>query len=75
MNKLKKVLKSIRIAKKSNGRIRFRVLNTNGFIAIRKHKSRGWKIERQNIFLQVHMGKRSIGFEVYDSINNFTGIK
>ncbi len=55
--------KIIRVSPKVNGRIRFRVFNLKGFIALRKYKSRGWGIERQNTFVQLHLGKTSIAVE------------
>lgn len=46
-----------------NGRIRFNVLGVKGFYASRKYKSRGWGIEKQRTFTQLHLGKRSIAIE------------
>jgi hypothetical protein len=53
----------MKITANINGRRRFNVLGYTGFIALRKYKSRGWGLERQNTFTQIHLGKRSIGIE------------
>ena len=55
--------KFFKVSKFSNGRMRYRVLGFKGFIAKRKRKSRGWGIERQSTFTQLHMGKLSIALE------------
>ena len=69
-------MKLIKISKKSNGRIRFKVLGYTGFIALRKYKSRGWGVEKQNTFTQLHLGKTSIAVERRDRhTHNFTGKK
>ena len=54
---------SFRISKKSNGRIRFTALGFSGFIALRKIKSRGYGIQRQSTFTQLHLGRISIALE------------
>lgn len=47
-----------------NGRTRFNVLGKiRGFVAVRKYKSRGYGIERQATFTQVHFGKISVAFD------------
>lgn len=47
-----------------NGRRRFSILGFTGFYAKRTQKSRGWGIQRQRTFTQIHLGKRSIAFDV-----------
>lgn len=42
---------------------RFNVLGLKGLTRKRKHKSRGWSIERKDSMLQLHMGKRSVYIE------------
>lgn len=54
---------SFRISKKSNGRIRFTALGFTGFIALRKIKSRGYGVEHQSTFTQLHLGRTSIALE------------
>jgi hypothetical protein len=54
---------SFRISKKSNGRIRFTALGFSGFIALRKIKSRGYGVQRQSTFTQLHLGRISIALE------------
>ena len=68
-------MKLIKISKKSNGRIRFKVLGFTGFIALRKYKSRGWGLEKQSTFTQLHLGKTSIAIEKKNGrhTHNFTG--
>ncbi|WMM95566.1 hypothetical protein CRP143_gp1 [Roseobacter phage CRP-143] len=64
----------IKLSENINGRIRFNVLGVKGFYAKRKIKSRGWGIERQRTFTQVHLGKRSVAFERRDRhTHNFAG--
>jgi len=53
----------IKVSPKSNGRIRFNVFGKKGFVAVRVTKSRGWKLERQATFNQLHLGKVSIALE------------
>ena len=54
---------SFRVSKKSNGRIRFTALGFSGFIALRKNKSRGYGLQRQSTFTQLHLGRTSIALE------------
>ena len=61
-----------------NGRTRFtlKVLGKRitGFYAKRLKKSRGFGIEKQRTFTQLHLGKRSLAFEVRQrSTHNFSG--
>ena len=64
----------IKLSANMNGRIRFKVLGVKGFYAKRKYKSRGWGIERQRTFTQLHLGKRSVAFEVRNRhTGNFAG--
>jgi len=44
-------------------RARFTILGCTGFIAKRKYLSRGFKIEKQNTFTQLHLGRISIAIE------------
>ena len=58
----------------SNGRNRFNILGVTGFIAKRKYKSRGYSIQRQRTFTQLHLGKVSVGIEMRKRHTwNFTG--
>lgn len=53
-----------KVTKTMNGRKRFSIANkVKGFIALRKYKSRGWGIEKQRTFTQLHLGKVSIAFD------------
>jgi len=54
---------SFSVAPIKNGRIRFRLGKMTGFIAVRKHKSRGYGVEDQRCFSQLHLGKISIAVE------------
>lgn len=66
-----------RMSKMSNGRIRFTAFGLQGYIAIRKKKSRGYKIERSEMFTHLHLGKRTIAVETNKSSKrqlwNFSG--
>lgn len=43
---------------------RFNFLNQKGFYRVRKNKSRGWfKTQRGSTFMQLHLGKLTIGLE------------
>jgi|TARA_R110000803_G_scaffold190868_2_gene253449 hypothetical protein len=54
----------IKVTANKNGRRRFSIGNMiKGFIAVRKYKSRGWGIERQSTFTQLHLGKISIAVD------------
>lgn len=53
----------IKVTKTMNGRKRFVIGKLKGFVALRKYKSRGWGIERQRTFTQVHLGKMSLAFD------------
>jgi hypothetical protein len=67
-------MKLIKLSDNINGRIRFNVLGVKGFYAKRKYKSRGWGIERQRTFTQIHLGKRSIAIETRGRrTSNFAG--
>lgn len=64
----------IKVTKNMNGRRRFNVMGVTGFIALRKYKSRGWGIQRQQTFTQVHFGKISVAIERRNRHTwNFTG--
>lgn len=67
---------SFRISKMSNGRIRFTALGFSGFIALRKIKSRGYGVQRQSTFTQLHLGRTSIALEHNSPVKqvwNFAG--
>lgn len=67
-------MKLIKLSANMNGRTRFNVVGIKGFLAKRKYKSRGWGIEVQNTFVQLHMGKRSLAIEVKGrKTSNFSG--
>lgn len=53
----------LKVTKTMNGRKRFVVGKLKGFVALRKFKSRGWGIERQRTFTQIHLGKMSLAFD------------
>lgn len=53
----------IKLSKHINGRTRFNILGFTGFIALRKYKSRGYGLENQRCFKQLHLGKISIAVE------------
>jgi hypothetical protein len=53
----------LKLTAKSNGRRRFNVFGIKGFIANRSNLSRGWKLEHQKCFTQLHLGKLSIAIE------------
>lgn len=46
----------------NNGRIRFTLGRTNGFVAVRKIKYR-WGFSQGTAFTQVHLGKFSVALE------------
>ena len=54
----------IKVSKNVNGRRRFDVLGVKGFLAVRKKKSRGFGIERQRTFTQLHLGKVSVAVDM-----------
>ena len=55
----------IKVTKNMNGRRRFAIgKKLKGFIAVRKKKSRGFKIEKQSTFTQLHLGKVSIALDM-----------
>lgn len=55
----------IKVTETMNGRKRFAIgKKVKGFIALRKKKSRGFGIEKQNTFTQLHLGKMSIAFDM-----------
>ena len=55
----------IKVTETINGRKRFAIgKKVKGFIALRKYKSRGWKLERQKTFTQLHLGKVSLAFDM-----------
>jgi hypothetical protein len=54
---------SIKISQHINGRTRFNVFGAKGFVAIRKYKSRGYGLEKQRTFTQLHLGKISLAFD------------
>lgn len=62
MFKAKRLFK-FRVSPNSKGRIRFTALGLAGFIAVRKTKSRGFGIERQPVFIQIHLGRISVALE------------
>ena len=54
----------IKISKNVNGRRRFAIFNkVKGFVAMRKFKTRGWGLQKQNTFTQLHLGKLSIAVD------------
>lgn len=55
-------MKTLNVKPMANGRIRFNVLNRDGFVAVRKRKAR-WGLQRGKAFLQVHVGKYSVAIE------------
>lgn len=55
-------MKTFSIKPKSNGRIRFDILNKQGFLAVRKHKTR-WGLQRGASFVQVHVWRYSLAIE------------
>ena len=66
--------KFIKVSDNVNGRIRFKLFNLKGFVAKRKIKSRGWGIEKQRTFTQLHLGKTSIALEMRNRhTHNFAG--
>jgi len=67
-------MKLIKLSDNINGRIRFNIVGVKGFYAKRKFKSRGWGIEKQRTFTQIHLGKRSIAIEMRNRhTGNFAG--
>lgn len=52
----------ITIKANNNGRIRFTMGRTNGFLAVRKVKYR-WGFSKGPAFTQVHLGKLSVALE------------
>jgi len=55
----------IKVTETVNGRKRFAIgKKLKGFIALRKKKSRGFGIEKQNTFTQLHLGKISIALDM-----------
>lgn len=66
--------KLIKVSANMNGRRRFKLFNVKGFVAKRKYKSRGWGLQRQNTFTQLHLGKLSVAVERRDRhTHNFAG--
>lgn len=55
-------MKTFSIKPINNGRVRFDILNNQGFLAIRKKKSR-WGLQRGASFVQVHIWRYSLGIE------------
>lgn len=54
----------IKLSKHINGRTRYNLFGKlKGFIALRKYKSRGFTIEKQRTFTQIHLGRVSIAVE------------
>jgi hypothetical protein len=54
----------IKVSANMNGRRRFAIgKSIKGFIALRKKKSRGFGIEKQNTFTQLHLGKVSVALD------------
>lgn len=54
---------SFRVAPMSKGRSRFHIGKITGFVAIRKHKSRGYCVESGEVFTQIHLGKVTVAVE------------
>ena len=55
----------IKVTETMNGRKRFAIgKKVKGFIALRKKKSRGWGLQKQNTFTQLHLGKISIALDM-----------
>ena len=65
----------IKLSAHINGRTRFTVLGRyKGFVALRKRKSRGYGLEKQRTFTQLHLGRVSIAVERRDRhTGNFAG--
>ena len=55
-------MKTLNIKPIAKGRIRFSVLNRDGFVAVRKRKAR-WGLQRGKAFLQVHVWRYSLAVE------------
>lgn len=53
----------LKISANMNGRRRFNVFGFKGFVALRKYKSRGWGVQRQRTFTQLHLGKVSFAID------------
>lgn len=53
----------------SNGRVRFSIGKTNGFMAVRVRKSR-WGFSNGSAFIQVHLGKRSFAIEKKNALKH-----
>jgi hypothetical protein len=54
----------IKLSKHINGRTRYNLFGKlKGFVAVRKRKSRGFGIQKQNTFTQLHLGRVSIAVE------------
>ena len=68
-------MKLIKLSQHSNGRTRYNILGkVKGFVAVRKYKSRGFGIQKQNTFTQLHLGRVSIALECRKrSTGNFAG--
>lgn len=64
----------IKLSKHSKGRTRFNIVGIKGFVALRKRKSRGYGLEKQRTFTQLHLGRISIAVERRDRhTGNFAG--
>ena len=55
-------MKTFSIKPINNGRVRFDVLNQQGFLAVRKKKTR-WGLQRGASFVQVHVWRYSLAIE------------
>ena len=53
----------LKISANMNGRRRFNVFGFKGFVALRKAKSRGFGVERQKTFSQLHLGRVSVALD------------
>ena len=59
------IMFGIKVTETINGRKRFAIgKKVKGFIALRKKKSRGWGLQKQNTFTQLHLGKISIAVDM-----------
>lgn len=53
----------LKISANMNGRRRFNVFGLKGFVAMRKRKSRGFGVQKQKTFSQLHLGRLSIALD------------
>ena len=64
----------LKISANMNGRRRFSVFGLKGFVAMRKRKSRGFGVQKQKTFSQLHLGRLSIALDRRPRLTyNFAG--